>query len=219
MFSLFRKNKPTINSISIPNFGWNLNKKDDSIKQWINQEKTIALSINFFKSPPDLPSIHDIEKIRHYYRNQIVEANGGLIQVDIINIDDFKTIKTIFKVYKENLGVTYLASLTIPFGTCSYVIKIQAPETGVTGVRDNRIADQLLKEKVISIDNSGYVGWDEDPYLKGFKSGVPMNISEKLDYDKDFPNHALSISRKLIRQIEVEIELTQELKKIKKFNK
>ncbi len=219
MFNLFKKDKTTIKSVSIPTFGWDRTKEDESINQWINQDQTVTLSINFFDLNPDLPSIQNIEKIRNYYREQIVQANGGLIQVDLVEIDDFKMIKTIFKIQQEGSGITYLTSLTIPFDACSYVVKIQAPEIGVTGMRESIIADRLLKENVIKIDDSGYIGWNEDPYLKDFTKGLPMNLSERSDYDKDFPKHPLSVSRKLIGQIEAEIELKEVLKKIKKFKK
>ncbi len=217
MFNLFKKDKPSIDSISIPNFGWGITKEEHSIKQWINSDQSMALTINFFDLAPDLPSLQNIDKLRNYYREQIANANGGLIQVDLIEIDGFNIIKTIFKVQQEESGITYLTSLTIPFNSCSYVIKIQAPEIGDTGMRESLIADQLLKEGIINIDESGYTGWSNDPYLEDFSKGLPMNLSESLKYDKDFPKHPLSITRNLISQIEVEIELRNPLKKIKQF--
>ena len=109
------------------------------------------------------------------------------------------------------------SQLTIPFKQYSYVIKIQAPEIGVTGIRESIIADRLIKEGLIKIGDSGYIGWNGDPHLKEFTNGIPMNLSEKPEYDKDFPEHPLSCSRRLIGQIETELELKEILKKIKKF--
>ena len=68
MFKLFKKNKPTITSVSIPTFGWDLVKNDNSIKLWINPDQTIALSVNFFDQTPDIPTIQNIERIRSLYR-------------------------------------------------------------------------------------------------------------------------------------------------------
>ena len=53
-------------------------------------------------------------------------------------------IKTIFKFPQDPTGMTYLGSYTIPFKKYSYVIKIQAPELGVTGMRDSIIAAKFL---------------------------------------------------------------------------
>ncbi len=76
MFNLFKKNKPTIDAISIPTFGWNATKEEPSVKQWRDEEQAMVLSTNYFEGKPDIPSLHDIEKIRYYYREQIVQANG-----------------------------------------------------------------------------------------------------------------------------------------------
>lgn len=219
MFNLFKKDKPTIHAISIPTFGWSAAKDEDSIKLWINKDRSVALSINYFETKPDIPSLYEIEKIRYYYREQTVQAHGGLIQVDLLEIDGYKIIKTIFKIKQEDSGITYMASLTIPFKSCSYVIKIQAPEIGLTGVRERIIADQLLKQSIIKKEKEDYTGWSNDPYLENFTQGLPMNLSEKEEYDQDFPDHPLSVSRKLIAQIESGIELKEVLKEVKKFNR
>ena len=68
------------------------------------------------------------------------------------------------------------------------------------------VADRLLNEGSISMDESGYIGWKADPYIPDFNEGLPMNQSEKSEYDQDFPDHPLSVSRKLLDQIESEIE-------------
>lgn len=217
MFNPFKKEQPSIDSISIPTFGWNITKDDQNIKQWINEEQTKALSINFFHQQPDLPSIRDIEKLRNHYRNQIVEVNGGIIEVERIEISGFKVIRTIFKIPQEVSGITYLISLTIPFHSCSYVVKIQALEVGVTGMRESIVTDRLLKENKIISHDTGFIGWSKDPYLHNYNQGTLMNLSELSEYDEILPKHHLSVSRKLIHQIETEIELKDLLKKLKPF--
>ena len=218
MFKLFKR-KASINSVTIPDIGWNISKDERGIKQWINPEQTIALSINFFELKPDLPSLTDLEGLRDFYRKQIVEANGGLIQVDLITINGFEVLKTIFKIRDEGKITTYLTSLTIPFESCSYVIKIQAPEIGVTGFRESITLDKLMKEGVISTTDDELVGWTKDPYSADWKEGNLMNLADQEKYDQEFPKHPLSISRKLITQIEAEISFAEELQKLNKFKK
>ena len=111
MISLFGKNKANINSISIPNQGWNLIKDDKAMKQWVNEESSIALSVNFFKDIPDLPTTQDVDALRHFYRNQIIAHNGGLIQVNLMELKGYKAIKTIFKFPQDPSGMAYLLSL------------------------------------------------------------------------------------------------------------
>lgn len=219
MIKLFSRKKATINSISIPTSGWIIEQDNKKIKQWINPEQTIALSINYFDIDPDLPSIRKLDVIRDFYRNQISQQNGGLIQVDVVELGNYEAIKTIFKIPQEPSGVVYLASLTIPFKNCSYVIKLQAPETEMTGERDSAIAARLIQEGKISIGENGYKNWFSDPYDSAFDKGTLMNKSEKIIYDIGFENHPLTQARKLISQIEGEIEFKPKLEKLSKFEK
>ncbi|KXX69333.1 hypothetical protein [Flammeovirga sp. SJP92] len=219
MMKLFNRKKININSISIPDFGWTLVEDQKGIKQWVNPEQTIALSLNFFDFEPDLPTINQIDELRSFYRNQIVSYNGGLIEVNNIQLKEYKAVKTIFKLPQEPTGMTYIASFTIPFEKYSYVVKIQAPEVGVTGMRDSVIATKLMNENQISIGENGYEGWFKDPYDLSFNQGTMMNKSEEKQYDIEFPEHPLSQARKILDIIASEISFSAELEKIKKFEK
>lgn len=219
MLNFFNRKKVNIHSISIPDFGWEKGKDDKGIKQWIHPEQAIAVSINFFDAKPDIPTTKDIHSLRAFYRNQIATHNGGLVQVDFIDLKGYKAIKTIFKIPQKPSGMVYLASFTIPFEKCSYVIKIQAPEEGMTGMRDSIIAQKLMKENKISIGDHGYVGWFKDPYGLEINENNLMNKSEEERYDIEFPEHPLSLARNLLQQIESEIEFESSLEKINKFKK
>jgi hypothetical protein len=210
MLRFFRKRKADINAILIPDFGWPLEKSNSQIKQWINPDNSIALSINFFDLRPDIHSIKDIAGLRDFYRTLIAKRNGGLIQVDIINMKGHPTIKTIFKIPQEPTGITYLASLTIPFKKCSYVIKLQAAEIGVTGIRDTMVSHKLQITDKLS-------NWFEDPYNKHFNEGTRMNKSEHAAYDHEFPHHPLSQARLLLNKIEADIKLSEQLNKLDKY--
>ncbi len=219
MFNLFKSKKATINSISIPDFGWEQVKNEAEMQQWLNPAQSIALSINFFDQKPDLPTAKDIDLLRDYYRDQIVVPNGGLIQADLINLKTYSAIKTMFKIPQNPTGMTYLGSLTIPFKKCSYVVKIQAVEVGTTGLRDSLVSNQLLTEGKITLGGAGFENWFVDPYDPSFKKGTLMNASEELAYDAMFPEHPLSQARNLLTQIESQIVFADELSKYKKFKK
>lgn len=214
----FNRKKSTINSILIPDFGWIKEKSTKKQIQWINPDQPIALTLNYFDAKPDLPSLKEIDTLRHFYRKQLVGHQGGLIEVEYIELDTYNAIRTLFKIPQKPSGTVYLASLTIPFKTCSYVIKIQAPEIGRTGIRDSIIADRLLKEGIIYNGENGYENWFSDPYDTTFKNGTLMNTSEDAIYDTEFENHPLTQARKLISQIESEIEFKPELQKKKELD-
>ena len=219
MFNLFKGKKVTINSISIPDFGWEQVKNDAEMHQWLNPAQSIALSINFFDQKPDLPTAKDIDVLRDYYRDQIVVPNGGLIQADLIDLKGYSVIKTMFKIPQNPTGMTYLGALTIPFKKCSYVVKIQAVEVGTTGLRDSLVSNQLLTEGKITLGGGGFENWFVDPYDPSFKKGTLMNASESVAYDSMFPEHPLSQARNLLAQIASQIVFADELAKCKKFKK
>ncbi|MEP0265887.1 hypothetical protein [Dokdonia sp.] len=217
MIKLFKRNKININSISIPSFDWNKDNDERHFKQWTNVEQGISLSVNFFDKKPDLPTIKNAQVMRDFYRERISANNGGLIQIDIIDLKGHPTLKSIFKFPQQPVGMAYLSSLIIPFENYSYVIKVQATEVGISGMRDNTIAMILLNQGKITTGDQGYEGWTSDPYNPGIKEGVLMNISEEEQYDTDFPNHPLSLLRSSLRQIESEISFGKELEKTQKF--
>ncbi len=215
--NFFNKQTLHIDSVSIPDFDWNNFNNEKDIKQWVNEEQTIVLSINFFNAKPDIPSTKNLDALRFFYRDQLSKQKGGIIQVDTIDLKGYKAVKTVFKVQLEEKKMIYLASLTIPFRNCSYVIKIQAAEVGTTGVRESVLGLKLLNEGKIRVDENGYVGWSADPYDPNFNEGVLMTLAEKGLYDLEFPDHPLTQARTLIRRIESGIEFSDEVAKAKAF--
>lgn len=220
MINLFLRNQVNMDALMMPDFGWEQTREEKAVRQWINPEQTMALSMNFFKGRPDIPGMEDLSALRRYYRNQIVPQKGGLIEVEPMDLKGHQVIKTIFKFPQAESGTTYLSSLTIPFAKYSYVIKIQAMEAGHTGIRDSLIANKLLRQGKISVDDAGnYKGWARDPYLKGFLGGTLMNLSEDISYDNQFRMHPLSLTRKMLEQIEAEVAFSPALQKLKPFGR
>ena len=107
--------------------------------------------------------------------------------------------------------MTYIASLTFPFRTCSFVFKVQAAETGMTGMRDALIANKLISENMDS--------WSADPYDKDFMIGALMNKSEQDVYDSKFPDHPLTRARQIIKQIEMSLQWKPVIEKLPAFEK
>lgn len=211
MFSLFKRKKINISSVAIPDFGWTKTKDEKSIIQWINPEQTIAISINFFELPPDIPTMKNVEALRNFYRQSISNINGGLIEVELSQKDKISFVRTIFKLPQEHSGMTYIASLTLPFKTCSFVLKIQAAEIGITGMREALIADRLISTNVISVNENGCSNWSSDPYDNSFKSTALMNKSEEYRYDNEFPDHPLTRARQILKQLEDGLNWSAEL--------
>lgn len=200
MSNLFNKKEPqvTINSVSVPDFGWNKVEENDSRIVWVNPEESALISLNFFDIQPDLPTIKNLDFLKDFYRNSISEANGGVVEVSLLTVNNVPSVKTIFKFPQPERGMTYIASVTIPFENCSFVIKIQAAEVGTTGIRDAVVLNEMLMNGEVTLGEDRLENWFEDPYNPNFKNGTLMNKSEQEKYDTEFPEHPLSVARKAI---------------------
>ncbi len=220
MFDLFRKkeNKITIHSVSIPNFGWNKAEETASRIVWVNPEESALISLNFFNLQPNIPTVKNLDVLRNFYRNSISESKGGIIEVSLLKVHDIPSIKTIFKIPQPQSGMTYIASVTIPFENYSFVIKIQAAEVGTTGIRDAMILNEMLASGEVTFGEQ-IENWFADPYDPDFKKGTPMNKSEQEKYDTEFPEHPLSIARASITKAIQETSFKPEIKELAGFNK
>lgn len=211
MLSFFKK-KISVDSISIPELNWP-KQKEGNVISWVNAEGTIAVSVNFFDMAPDIPTIKNIDKLRSFYHELIKSANGGMIEVETSKRQQFDLVRTIFKIPRSGMDMLYIGSLTIPFGTCSFVLKVQAIEAGPTGMRETFIVDRLLKDG--SFDEAT---WSADPYNSDITTGNLMNKSEDQKYDVDFPDHPLTQVRKLLTQLEHGFTWKPELEKLPRFD-
>lgn len=210
MLSFFKK-KVTIDSISIPELGWPKEKEGNAVF-WVNPDETLAVSINFFDQAPDIPTIKDVNELRAFYRDLIISVNGGLVEVEVFKRKQFDIVRTIFKIPKPVSGMLYVGSLTIPFGTCSFVLKVQAVEAGPTGMREAFIVDRFLKDGSFNEDT-----WSADPYDNEITAGNLMNKSEDQKYDVDFPDHPLTQVRNLLNQLEQDFTWESALEKLPRF--
>ena len=221
--SLFgRKTKPTINSVKFDTFNWNLVEDTKYKKTWVNNEQTALVGIQFFDNhPTDIPAkLNDINTIRNHYRNMIVEQiDGGLIRCEIANLKGNEAIEMIVKQPNQPSGMTYNGSFMIPFKGYNFVVKMQAVEAGMTGMREAITLDKWMKENGApkTDENGKMIGMSKDPYDENFTKGRLMNYSEKEEYDKDFPNHPLSIVRTKMKEIKESISFADEISKLEKF--
>lgn len=219
MIKLFNWRKPDIKSVTLPDLGLVAGDATKTIKKWGDTDGTMAISLNFFEGEPDIHTLGDIDGLRQYYRDAIFSANGALIEVDLIVLNEIQCVRTVLKFPQTPSGSTYLTSLIVPFAMCSYVVKIQAPELDLTGMRDSFIIKKLLRDEVISKTATGYSNWTLDPYKSDHKGQTLMNRSEESKWDVRFPSHPLTKSRKLMAEIEKGISFDQKLLDLKRFDK
>jgi len=71
MIKLFNWRKPDIKSVTLPDLSWTEGDATKTIKKWGDIDGTMAISLNFFEGPPDIPTLSDINGLRQYYRDAI----------------------------------------------------------------------------------------------------------------------------------------------------
>ena len=172
-------------------------------KCWFDHNTQTQITLHFFDKEPDIPcKLSDIESLRNSFRDGITQVGGGLIKLDLVQLDSVDGIESIFKVPQNPHGMTYICALTLPFSRFSYVIKVVAAESGITGLRDNAVLGVMLGEGKIQIEKNGQIsGWASDPYMPSWQARCLRNESDDEKYDEQFPDHPLSRLRKIINQI------------------
>jgi hypothetical protein len=186
-------------SLSVPLDGWI--PCADREHAWENDHGDV-LSIHYFSIAPDLPSPpSEPTPIRQYYR-ELLGPKGGLVEVEPESVCGLDALRVIIKVRQDAGGMAYVASLTLPFQDCSFVLKAQCYEAGTTGVRDTLVYDKLL--------GSGAPTRHCDPYLPTYENPTLRSPSDDAEWDAPFPNHPLSRARRhliAMRQLSAAPEL------------
>ena len=95
--------------------------------------------------------------------------------------------------------VDYIMNMNIAFDDGIWFVNSDFHEEGVTGMRDAMVISMLKNEG--EMESGSLDGWVQDPYDPGFKEGFLMNKSEEAKYDAMFPEHPLSMARKLVADL------------------
>ncbi len=206
-----------IDLVSLDLQGQDWNESEENRKAFYLND-TDDLILNYFGLPPDIAAINDSEvEIQNNYRKVAFESGGAIIEVKKITLDSFDAIKTIFKFPMQPSGMAYIGSYTIPFKNCSYVIKVQCPEVGTTGVRDTVILELMTRKGIVKFENNKMKGWMSDPYDKNQDLPLMMNLAEKEEFDSMFPEHPLTRLRKYLLHIENSVTIDRKLHDEPKF--
>ena len=93
--------------------------------------------------------------------------------------------------------VHYILNMNVNIKGTDYYINTDYREEGTTGMRDSAVFSALMNKGTIT----GPEEWRKDPYDKNHTRGFLMNLSERPEYDKLFPDHPLSVLREYVRWV------------------
>jgi hypothetical protein len=196
---------------------WALRQEDESVAVFQNADGD-ALSINHFNKIPDIAAdIADTGALRSFYR-MAAESNGvAMIEVDSMQVAGLPAVRTILKARLQPRGFAFIGSFTFPFADCSYVLKVQSVEHGITGAREAAVL--LMQEKPAEADErtGKIIGWEQDPYDAAHHAPFMRNRADDEKYDAAFPDHPLSRVRRHLRQLSQELEVAPTIRAARPF--
>ncbi len=192
--------------------GWHLKPSDDpSVAIWMPPDGN-GVGIYYFAMPPDLVVAATLVELAAAECEGLHPNGSGLVEIAVVGLRNSVALRKIIKTATDptialaRSGLTYIASLTIPFRGFSFVIKTQAREVGPTSTRESAVlARELAAQRVRAAGPGNLEGWIVAP-----EPGMPQldaNVSELAPHDELFPNHPLTKVRALIDHVQASLVL------------
>jgi hypothetical protein len=193
-------------------------EQDGALVWWTPKGDGLGL-FHFGVSPDIEADLHDIVSLRAFYRRGAHEAGLGVVEIETGIVDGCVAARTLFKITQQPTGRTYVGALTFPFRNFSYVFKLQSPERGITGVREAAVFANLTAAGTSLIDpkTSQFTGWLDDPYDSNEAGPMTRHISERREYDSQFPDHPLSRARWVLDHLQRTLVIDDAVKQQPKF--
>ena len=169
-----------------------------------------AMAVQAIEPNTAMPFGQDESVIATIHERGIDDQSGLLAIKSVASPKGVQFVYSLFKrlvPQEQGGGVMYTLTIYIQGDNTAYQIQSIIGEYGMTGMRDSVILTQMLSQGKVTMTSVGegqkpkMQGWFSDPYDPSFTKGVPMNLSESEEYDAQFPNHPLSVIRKLLREI------------------
>ncbi len=153
----------------------------------------------------DERTISEIHKAR-------LDGNSGLLELQSLTTSH--GINIVYRLVKhlisDDVGnnMSYILTIDV-YGDNKDIWRIQVmtASSNLLDVRNSAVRQQFMEDKGISLTFSDQkqlnitTGWSYDPYDSNFTKGILMNLSERREYDDLFPNHPLSVTRRILKEI------------------
>lgn len=157
---------------------------------WLNDHGDV-LSLHFFDLPPDLPAVlDDGPALRHGLTHFTARAGGGLIEASVKRLGELPALRQILKLPLpgQPSGQAFIGSYTVPRAGCSTVVKIQAAERGMTGMREAVVMAKMGPDQYFR----------QHPYAPEVQGGLPFHAADHVQWDAEFPDHPLTRVRRTL---------------------
>lgn len=171
----------------------------------------LVLSVHFFPLVPDLPApLHEFERLRTGLAAGAGRHGGGLVEAVPGEVHGVPAVRQLIKMPLPGAahGQAFLGSWTVPKAGCSTVLKVQAAEGAMTGLREAVVANQVGFEAYFR----------PHPYSDGGQfGGLPCHAADDEQWDAQFPDHPLTLVRAALNRITPTVTLDERFRRLPPF--
>ncbi|MEU1783188.1 hypothetical protein ABZ545_27425 [Streptomyces abikoensis] len=169
----------------------------------------LVLSVHFFDLVPDLPaSLDDPDRLRYGLAHSAARVGGGLIEAVLGDVDALPAVRQLVKIPRPSgHGLVFIGSWTVPRAGCSTVVKVQAAEGPITGVREAFVLSRLDPSQYFTLH----------PYAPDLVGGLPYHVADHEQSDAEFPDHPLTRVRATLERITPTLTLHSGFKALPPF--
>jgi hypothetical protein len=188
--------------------GLRMTNTGSALREWTTANGD-TIGVHFIDGPPDIAAdLGDLAAVRSFYRERAIADGFGLIEADTLRVAGCAAIRVVLKMPQQPTGMSYLASLTVPFREFGFVVSVRCIGRGTTGMRESSILNLALANgEVTPSEHGDMLGWARDPYGDTARSAVLWNLSDARTHDARFPDHALSRARGLLDRVEATLRI------------
>ncbi|MGW1086016.1 hypothetical protein ACWD4L_06570 [Streptomyces sp. NPDC002596] len=176
---------------------------------WANDDGDV-LSVHFFGLPPDLPAgLDDGPTLRESLTHYTAQAGGGLIEASVKRLGELPALRQILKLPLpgQQHGQAFIGSFTVPRAGCSTVVKVQAAEHGMTGMREAVVLAKVGHEHYFR----------PHPYAPDVQGGLPFHAADHERWDAEFPDHPLTRVRRTLGALAEAVTVVPEFAALPEF--
>ncbi|MEU9042911.1 MULTISPECIES: hypothetical protein [unclassified Kitasatospora] len=153
----------------------------------------VVLSVHDFALVPDLVAPLDAgERLLRELARNTAQSGAALIEAQVRELGGVPGLWQLVKIPKAaGRGQVFVGAWTVPRDRCSVVLKVQAAEGPVSGMREAVVADR--------------VGFDAfvrpHPYDPDLRGPLPYHVADLQEWDAHFPTHPLTLVRETLTRV------------------
>ena len=212
-----------IHQIEFDTTGLELKQDDANCRLWVAPGPTLVQQTLIM--PADFScDLRNPAGFREELQKQAQSMGSALIQCDFTKVQGLGAVCLISKFWSApvptdpNMGKDYNGAWFFPLAEGCFYIRVAAQEQSMTGVRESMVTMLLHKQGKLDLPKASRpasAGDDLGAAMK--KQALVPSPSDDEQYDVDFPEHALTRVRRLLKHIGGTLTLAPELKNAKPY--